>query len=145
MTFGKRACSTFADFLCGASMSATFFKEQMLANCSAECPAVCSSIDFNTKLTFAKYPPASLLYYTLANSETLAQKHFNLSASAFQYAMENVRPDLVPSMSTMETTLSGKLVALKINYEDLMYTKIEESAKLTVVDLIAGMGGTLVI
>ncbi len=145
MTFGVRACASFADFVCQTKMFTTFYKDQMLANCSAECPAVCSSVDFATMVTFTKYPPAGLLYFLLAHSENLAQKHFNLSATAFKYAMANVRPDLVPSLSTMQTTLSGKLVALNINYEDLMYTKIEERAKLTVVDLIAGMGGTLVI
>jgi hypothetical protein len=46
-------------------------------------------------------------------------------------------------MDAMQLALSGKLVYLNVYFDDLMYTRIEEDAKLTMIDLIAGMGGTL--
>ena len=67
-----------------------------------------------------------------------------MNSTAFQNALINMRPDLVPSMSTLQSTLSGKMISLNIYYDDLVYTSIEESEKMTLIDLIAGMGGTLV-
>jgi hypothetical protein len=144
MTFGRRPCMNFVDFECGANMIGTFFKEQMLANCSAECPAECSSIDFTFMQSFSKFPPASYLYCLLGQSDTLAQKYFNRSAQTFKNTMYTLNPSLVPSIDVLQSTLSGKLVALNVFYDDLVFTHIEESEKLSLIDLIAGLGGTLV-
>jgi hypothetical protein len=144
MTFGKRPCTTFDDFLCCVAVFVPFFKTEVLSNCSADCPSECSTVDFTFMLTFAKFPPASYLYYLLAQSKTLGRKYFNLSQATFREAMATVRPELVPSMDEMQAKLSGKLVFLNVYYDELMFTKIEESAKLSLVDLIAGMGGMLV-
>jgi hypothetical protein len=144
MTFGKSPCTTFPHFLCIGGMFRVFFKDQILANCSAECPAECSSIDYAITTTSAGFPPASLLYYLLGQSETLAKKYFNLSAATFQQALGANQPNLVPSMDVLQTTLKGKLLSLNIFYDDLSYVQIEESEKLSLIDLIAGMGGTLV-
>ena len=144
ITFDKRPCEKFADFICGEKMYADFFKNQMLANCSAECPAECSSIDYSYTQTFSGFPPPSYMYYLLSKSERLSQKYFNLSSDMFKKALKDANASLVPPMETLKSTLSGKLLSLNIYYDDLVYTKIEESAKMSLIDLIAGMGGTLV-
>ncbi len=144
MTFDRPICSSFLDFVCSVRIFGTFFKDQMLANCSAECPPECSFIEFSVMQTFSAFPPASYLYYLLGQSEMLASSYFNLSAQTFQDAMVLVRPDLVPSKDVLQSTLSGKLVSLNIFYDDLVYTKIAESEKMSIIDLTAGMGGTLV-
>ncbi len=144
MTLGVRPCTSFTDFVCGINLYPKFWKDQVLANCSAECPAECTSNEFTLMQSFSQFPPPSFLYYLLGKSESLSQNHFNMSAGAFQNAMAYLRPDLVPSMATMQTTLRSKLVSLNIYYDELMYTHIKESIKFSVIDLVAGMGGTLV-
>ena len=55
-----------------------------------------------------------------------------------------VEAEEIPSKDVLQSTLSGKLVSLNIFYDDLVYTKIAESEKMSIIDLTAGMGGTLV-
>jgi hypothetical protein len=144
MTFGARQCENLSDFSCFGSVFVDFYKNHVLTNCSAECPAECSFVDYSFVQTFSNFPPASYLYYILSQSETLSQKYFNRSAHMFLDAMYNFSTDLVPSMDVLQSTLSGKLLSLNIYYDDLVYTSIEESPKMSLIDLIAGMGGTLV-
>ena len=144
MTFDVRPCTELSDFVCGARMFAKFFKDEIISNCSAECPAECSSIEYSITQTSSTYPTQSYLYYLLGQSDSLARKHFNKTAADFQEALSTARPDLVPSMQDLYSNLTGKLVALNIFYDDLVYTTIEESAKTSLIDLIAGMGGTVV-
>jgi hypothetical protein len=94
--------------------------------------------------SFSQFKPASYLYYLLGRSETLAQKFFNLSAQTFKNTIYTLNRSLVPSIDVLQSTLSGKLVALNVFYEHLSYTQIEEGEKLSIIDLIAGMSGTLV-
>jgi hypothetical protein len=144
MTFGTRQCENLTDFECMAQTFMNFYQNHMLTNCSAECPAECSFVEYSIVQTSSNFPPASYLYYILSQSETLSQKYFNRSAQMFQAAMYNFSTDFVPSMDVLQSTLSGKLLSLNIFYDDLVYTSIEESPKTCLIDLIAGMGGTLV-
>jgi hypothetical protein len=144
MTFGKRPCVEFSDFICFATLFGTFFKDVMIANCSGECPLECSSMEYSIVQTFSKFPPAGYMYYLLGQSESLSQKYFNLSARSFQDALIYTKPELAPPMDVLQSKLESKLVSLNIFYDELGYTKIEESPKMSLIDLIAGMGGTLV-
>jgi hypothetical protein len=144
MTFGARQCEFLTDFDCIGSVFENFYQNQMLANCSAECPTECAFVEYATMQTFSDFPPASYLYYILSQSETLSQKYFNQSALEFLATMVTMQDNLVPPIDVLQSTLSGKLLSLNIFYNDLVYTKIEESAKMSLIDLIAGIGGTLV-
>jgi hypothetical protein len=58
--------------------------------------------------------------------------------------MANKNTSQVPSMDVLQVAFRDKLVSLNVFYDELAYTQIEESEKLSLIDLIAGMGGTLV-
>jgi hypothetical protein len=68
-----------------------------------------------------------------------------MTGSQFTNALLMKNSSLVPSISKMSTALSERLLMLNVFYDELKITKMEESAKTALVDLIASMGGTLVI
>jgi hypothetical protein len=70
--------------------------------------------------------------------------YFNESAATFKRVIETRNVSLVPALKELQAALSAKLLSLKIYYDELGYTSIEEKAKTSLIDLISGMGGTLV-
>jgi hypothetical protein len=116
----------------------------MIQNCSAECPLECDSVDYSTSVTFSKFPASSYYYIIMKNSNYLARTYFNMSSRQFANAMVLKDAGMVPSTKEMANTMRGKLLKVNIFFEELMYTKLDESEKTGIVDLIGGLGGTLV-
>jgi UDP-N-acetylmuramyl pentapeptide phosphotransferase/UDP-N-acetylglucosamine-1-phosphate transferase len=146
MTFGaQQPCTTLTGFLCGAGIFDTFYKTEMVGNCSGECPLECSQIEYSVTPMTSKFPPRSYIYYILSTSDFLASTYFNSTAATFQTVMLTNQTNLVPSLDVLEASLKGKLAFISLYYNDLVLTKIDEKPKFSAVDLMAAIGGTLVI
>jgi hypothetical protein len=145
MTFEAQSCLKLSEFTCATGVFYDFYRTQMIANCSAECPLECSQIEYSVTPMISSFPQRSFLYNMLSTSDFLASTYFNSTAATFQTVMLTNQTNLVPSLDVIEASLKGKLAFLNIYYADLVFTKIDEKPKYSAVDLTAAIGGTLVI
>jgi hypothetical protein len=92
----------------------------------AECPLECEQQTFSYQTYSLAFPSHGYYSYLLQQPDVVAK--FNQSAS-------NITYDL----------MKNSILRLNIYYESLSYTQIEETEKTQLLDLIGGIGGTLVI
>ena len=144
MQFIKPPCYTIEDFYCATTNFAKFYAVYMVSNCSAECPQECESTDYGISTTFSKYRANSYYYYLLSHSDYLARKYFNISRDKFYAALRTNNLTGLPSLENITATLANKMLVMNINYDELLYTLLEETPKFKIIDLISGMGGTVV-
>jgi hypothetical protein len=143
MTFDKSGCFTITDLDCIVNIFADFYENRLVPDCADECPQECDSTEYAITTTFSKFPAPSY-YYTILQNDYLARKYFKMNGSQFSNAFLNNQPGSVPSIEQIESVMTGKLLMLNVFYDELMYTQMEESAKIGIVDLISSLGGTLV-
>ena len=91
--------------------------------CSSECPLECDSISYELSLSTANFP-------TRIFSKILKQR-------------DTIKSQFEPNETISYESLKECVLALDINYAELKYKVISESASKTIIDLIASIGGTI--
>ena len=92
-----------------------FVERDLDADCLAQCPLECDSVDYSFTVSSSAYP--SVYFYDLYK-------------------------DRLPMVSSYDE-FKESLATIKIYYPALSYTKLSELPKTSVVDLLSSIGGTL--
>lgn len=144
MNFSRPTCRSFADYECAVRAFALFYRHHVAANCSRDCPPECSSSAFAVSSTWSNFPEPTYYYYMLARGdETLARREFGVEREAFRRAIEADEWSGVPSRDEVVARLRGKTLSLNVYYGSVAYTHVSESPQMSLLDLIAGVGGML--
>jgi len=99
-----------------------FNKENfILSNCIPHCPLECKSIQLTTTVSLTKYPSDNY-FDILKNNQQLQETVFK--SSNWSYIRKSI-------------------LKVKINFETLSYSYIRENAVMSVVDLLASIGGQM--
>lgn len=121
---GTRQCTSFDDIFCDFGVFVGLFTESSIhEKCEPFCPLECDSVRYDLATTFRNYP-----------TDTYAQKLmiYPVLKSKFDraedYTVENVKKSLV---------------SLNIFYGTIEYVEIDESAKMSLFDLVSNVGGIL--
>jgi hypothetical protein len=125
------------------NLFATFFQDQVIKNCSAECPLRCDNLFLYTSVSFSEFPAGFYYYVMMANNPKLAAK-MNLTSSFVKSALINNTFDILPPLASVQNVFSQQTLSLNVYFDELLYTIILEEPKLEPVDLIASIGGTMV-
>lgn len=112
-------CGDLNEIFCDYKEFAAFYTENIHEKCGHKCPLECDTIKYPVSLTYLDYP-SQTYYKNLIESSRFK----NLRHLSFQ-------------------ELKNKIIFLNIYYSEFQYKKIQEVEKMTIVDLIAGIGGTL--
>lgn len=109
-------------YMCLNDVHQDFKEREAKFKCEEVCPLECSSVDFTYEKSSAGFPSPSFLENFLDNS------------------------DIEKLLDTSEVTMElirQSFLSLHVQFEDMVYTSITEQENLTVIDLIANIGGTL--
>jgi hypothetical protein len=143
-TFGSTIpCLSYSQFSCQMNLFSSFFTSGVIANCSAECPDRCDNLNYYTSVSFSEFPAGYYYYVMMANNQKLAAR-MNLTPSFVQSALINNSFDQLPPLDAVQKYFDKKTLSLNVYFEELLYTTIVEEHKLEIIDLIAGIGGTMV-
>lgn len=112
-------CRNLPDIFCDYKEFASFYADNIDEKCGMKCPLECDAIKYPVTLTYLDYPTEA--YY----NKLIKESRF-----------KNLRP------ITFEK-LKNRLIFLNIYYSEFQYKKIQEVEKMTIIDLVAGIGGTL--
>ena len=91
--------------------------------CASQCPLECDSVNYELSMSTANYP--TRVYAELLKKREQIRRHFD------------------PNETITYEKIKETVVALDINYVELKYTMITETPSKTIIDLIAGIGGTI--
>ena len=119
----SQPCLNTSQLLCASYHYTNFIEANVKKNCSKYCPLECHSVANDLFLSTSDFPTENL-YDILKKDQSFTHKYFN-------------RSDLSFGM------LKDKGYAVNIFYPNLKYTVITELEKITIIDLLAGIGGTL--
>ena len=116
-------CLNTSQLLCASHQYTIFIEANVKKDCSKFCPLECNSVSNDLFLSSSDFPTENL-YQILKKDKNFKEKYFN--KSEITYSM-----------------LKEKGFAVNIFYPHLKYTVITELEKITIIDLLAGIGGTL--
>ena len=123
--YDVRVCYTDDDIKCVKkvynNISSSFHLNEI---CYPWCPLECDLSDFSTTISTSPYPPNDFYLGDIRNDSKISQKFSNISLISDRKLKENV-------------------LKLSIYYDSLSYVLITETATMTVVDLLANLGGVL--
>jgi hypothetical protein len=120
---GYPYCTSPNELICESNLLKTFSWNNGLDTCMTECPLECETTNYPLTLSTAEYP-------TRPYAELLIN-YTNIS---------NLFPTQAPL--TYET-LKNSILKVNLFYDELEYTFVEELEKTSIIDLLAGIGGTL--
>jgi hypothetical protein len=120
--FNSTPCLSKTEMNCSESLSSEFLYYDLNKMCSSQCPLECDSITYDLSTSTANYP--TRIYSKLVKKQSKIIRYFKNEEVTFDKLKES-------------------LLALDINYAELKYTYISESASKTIIDLIASIGGTI--
>ena len=109
--------------MCSETIYEKFLKEDIDKQCSPSCPLECDSVNYELSLSTASYP-------TRVFANVLSRR-------------ESIRRHFGENETITYEKLKESVLALDINFAELKYTLISESASKSIVDLIASIGGTI--
>jgi len=118
-----KPCLNETDIGCANFRYYLYFQEGKKLNYKDECPLECSSLSYELFSTVSEYPTKSYLSYLKKNA--LIKDRF-LNSNIQDITLEQIKE---------------RIVNINLYFNDLAYTKITESEKTTLVNLLANLGG----
>ena len=115
------ACLIGLDLFKSLAHFTTFFIEDVAKTCS-DCPLECESEFYTLTTSSLDYP--TMIYAKMLANQSQILKRFN-----------NIPP-------TYEE-IKQSIVSVSINYNELDYTQIKEIQKITLIDFVTNIGGTI--
>ena len=119
----SRPCITLNETLCIYKTQTIFRSKHFEEICPNECPAECSSISYGYSTSFSQYPAKPYGNLLLQDSK-IVDRFDDPTTPSYDKLKENI-------------------LAVNIYFDSLESTEICESEQTLLVDLIAGIGGTL--
>ena len=115
------ACLIGMDLFNSLSLFTSFFISDVATKCS-DCPQECDSEFYTMTTASLDYP--TQIYADMLSSQSQIQSRFN-----------NLKPTY--------QQLKQSIASVNINYNALSFTQFKENQKVTVIDLISSIGGTM--
>ncbi|RNA09267.1 acid-sensing ion channel 5 [Brachionus plicatilis] len=112
-------CMSLNHIFCDYEEFSHFYTENIEEKCGRKCPLECDTIKYPVTLTYLDYPTEA--YYNKLIKEPIFK---NMSGLTYE-------------------KLKKKMIFLNIYYSEFQYKKIQEVEKMTIIDLVAGIGGTM--
>lgn len=121
---GKPICLSLAQIGCNLNQFYLFYQNNLKEKCSPQCPLECESQSFVLTLSNSDYPTRGYADQLINHSTTMSKFYANLSAITYEQLKRNI-------------------LSVNIYYNDYKYVSIEELEKMSFIDLISAIGGTL--
>jgi hypothetical protein len=115
-------CLSLYEQNCNFATYAEFYKKNVAEKCSDVCPKECKSVVYTLTFSTSSYP-------TRAYYENLAMQSKILSK------FNGVKPSY--------EELKSRMASVAVYYDELGYTRIVETEKVLLIDLISSVGGQL--
>ena len=125
LTTGVDGCYDSEQVSCSNEHGTEFYNSDKVSECFRMCPVECKSIDYELDISVATYPT---IWYAALYNESLN--------SFVNYDSIYVSPP------TFDLLQSSQMM-INVFYEDMEYTKIEETEAMSFDLLLAGIGGNL--
>jgi hypothetical protein len=121
--FNSKPCLNQSEIECTEKLYYEFIENDYIKKkCIQFCPLECDSISYQLSTSTSTYPTE--IYAKILMTRPQIQKYFANETVTYEKLRET-------------------LVALDINYADMKYTIISEISSRTLIDLVAGIGGTI--
>ena len=120
----EKSCEALNESLCLLNTKQFIFNS---SDCFSDCPFECEKITYLLSTSHSYYPSPE--YTKFLKTHPIIQKAFN--SSSFD------------SNSIDEDLLKKSIASINVFYDDLRYTKISQTSKMNLVDLMSNIGGTL--
>ena len=118
-------CLNVSQLLCDLKAFLEFYSQvDIQAKCGPQCPLECKSQKFDLTISSYNYPTPAYANQLVNYSNILDRFVTNVSEVTYDYLKEHI-------------------LAVDIFYGDMKYLSIEELEKMSFIDLISGVGGTL--
>lgn len=115
-------CHRFSNFSCLIDFNINFFSQNIKEKC--DCPLECNSVSYSITTSMADFPNQAYSDYLL--NQTKIVKLFNAN-----------------NVTLNSDELKRSILEVCIYFDELKYTMIEETEKMSWVDLISNCGGTM--
>ena len=125
--FDVEPCLSYVQFECSDKESELFLSSQVDDKCLSLCPLECESVEYNFFASFGNFPTENFC--------SLIIKYYK---NLFNYQL-----GINLSDSELKNYLIRKSLAIDVFYSEIGYTKISESPKTSIIDLLSNVGGTL--
>jgi hypothetical protein len=133
-TYVSKACISGVQLNCKSEKQRYFYSEQSLfGDCYANCPIECEQIKYDLKISSSSYPTQwyAAQLATDQRFNTVVNRYFN------QYGKENIT--YVGNFSDLKNAVAK----LNVYYDDLSYTKIDETPAMTFDIFLGSVGGNM--
>lgn len=117
-------CLDYEQNYCDTHSYGPFYSQDVKSMCSDECPLECDSVVYTTSTSFAEYPSAA--YAQVLVNNPIINAFFNNNKSAITYE-----------------ALKRRIASFNVFYSELAYSQYVEFEKMSLVDLVSCIGGTL--
>lgn len=118
-----KPCLSEAELGCSNERVLNFANEDIKSVCLSSCPFECDSYDFDYVISTADFPAENYYNSVLKQSKEFYEKYFKNESMSYE-------------------KLKDRAVALNIYYPQLKYTHISETEKISIIDLVASIGGS---
>ncbi len=112
----KKGCTTYENVGCLFEVYSQFYKYEVVANCSDECPIECQSISYSYSLSSYNYPSRFFARALYKQNQYLRSLVGNVTDENEQYNI-----------------IKNSVLSFRIFYENMAYTLIQESPNYTIV------------
>ena len=127
---GTKSCATINDSLCGMKTIKDMTYD-VIPKCSPLCPLQCDSIKYSLSKSNSFFPNPKYAFEI--------QNYFNQNSKYFK---ERASKPL-DSIKLSYQELNNSIVAVNVYYDELTYTRVSQSPKMSFEDLLSNVGGTL--
>ncbi len=115
-------CLSLEEISCVAEIYLHFLNIDATKTCIDLCPFDCEVLNYETKITYSKYPSLSHAYKLKNNSKI--KKHFDTDNITNEMLVKNI-------------------LSIRIYFDDLSYVVVTEYPKTQIIDIISSVGGLL--
>jgi hypothetical protein len=133
---GKPPCATLVQFSCHMKLYGQFIENELVKNCSDECPSVCTSVSYSYSLSLAEFSTQNYYMVILGKKPNLSWKLFNRS-------LETLNQELASnqlSYEDVENAFRKRVIIVSFHFDKLAFNRIEESPKMVISDLVSNIG-----
>ena len=134
---GFNLCDTISEVDCTIRITDIFLKTDPVKTCLPSCPLECDSIKYSLSTSHFNYP--TRYYAEVLKELPLIKSKFVNAALANNLTKVFVNGSIIDDYEDLKNSVA----MMSVYYEDLKYTRVSQIPKMTFIDLLANIGGTL--